>query len=133
MKVTLSLKMVKISLKSEKFIIPSPHCNFPIVHWNLGRKGRIYVNRGALTHLSNSICQPIIRLSAKHPSALSNYPPCPGEDGMGFGRLCNPSPSGRICTRRSCSSPLPDTPSRKVQFLPPPSQLTRPHNPRARA
>ena len=28
---TFSLKMVMISLKSEKFLFPSPHCNFPIV------------------------------------------------------------------------------------------------------
>ena len=32
MKVTFILKMVMISLKSEKFLFPSPHCNFPIVH-----------------------------------------------------------------------------------------------------
>ena len=32
-KVTFLLKMVMISLKSEKFLFPSPHCNFPIVHW----------------------------------------------------------------------------------------------------
>ena len=25
--------MVMISLKSEKFLIPPPHCNFPIVYW----------------------------------------------------------------------------------------------------
>jgi hypothetical protein len=30
--------MVMISLKSEKFLIPSPHCNFPIVHWDVSRK-----------------------------------------------------------------------------------------------
>ena len=32
---TVSLKMVKISIKSEKFLIPPPHCNFPIVQWLL--------------------------------------------------------------------------------------------------
>ena len=33
MKVTYSLKMVRISLKNEQFLIPTSHYSCPIVHW----------------------------------------------------------------------------------------------------